>query len=101
MIEKCFQKTIDYRLNLPADHSLYQKSIITNMIKFNYQSPYRYFYFTIRAKSGEDEDVPLMKTKVLRTEQSVPDVNSALGVGQIAELEAELREYKVLIGFSE
>ncbi|XP_056015434.1 centrosomal protein of 162 kDa-like isoform X3 [Ostrea edulis] len=48
----------------------------------------------LRAKSGEDEGIPLMKTRVLESQQGNPDVNLALGMGQIAELEAELREHK-------
>ncbi|XP_062608444.1 centrosomal protein of 162 kDa-like [Saccostrea cucullata] len=48
----------------------------------------------LREKTGEVEDVPLTKTRAIKPDKAAPDISTALGVGQIAELEAELREFK-------
>lgn len=48
-----------------------------------------------RAKTGEDGDIPLNKTRALAPNRASVDLNVVSGVGQIAELEAELRELKV------
>ncbi|XP_078339007.1 centrosomal protein of 162 kDa-like isoform X2 [Crassostrea virginica] len=48
----------------------------------------------LRAKTGEDGDIPLNKTRALAPNRASVDLNVVSGVGQIAELEAELRELK-------